>query len=144
MKFVLDASVAMRWLLEDEVHEHAEAIITKVFSSPEYFAIPELFCFEVLAVLFRLHQDPIHAYKTAILPVLTSGLLRYPITEALVDKSAPYYQKGLTGYDACYAALAEELEGTWLTFDTNAVRKVRSMNIAVDLFSDFPEELNTL
>ena len=65
------------------------------------------------------------------MPVLTSGLLRYPITEALVDKSAKKKKKGLTGYDACYAALAEELEGTWLTFDTKAVQKVRSMNIAV-------------
>jgi predicted nucleic acid-binding protein len=141
VKYVIDASVAVRWVLEDEVHEHAETIIQKVFSSPEYFAVPELFGYEVLAVLFRLHADPILAYKTAILPVLQCGLLRYPITESVVDKSSTYSNLGLTGYDACYAALAEELGGVWLTFDKKAVQKVRELDIAVDLFCDFPQEL---
>jgi predicted nucleic acid-binding protein len=29
-------------------------------------------------------------------------------------------EKGLTGYDACYAALAKEIGGLWLTFDGKA------------------------
>jgi predicted nucleic acid-binding protein len=140
VKYVIDASVALRWVLEDEVHPHAETVIEKVLTSPEYFAVPELFGFEVLSVLFRLHQDPLKAYKTAIIPVLHSGLLRYPLTEVLIERSGTYYRSGLTGYDACYAALAEELQGTWITFDTRAVNKLKDQNLAVDLFSSLPND----
>ena len=54
MRFVLDASVALRWVLEGEQHPNADLVLKQILESPEYFAIPELFGFEVLSVLARL------------------------------------------------------------------------------------------
>ena len=31
-----------------------------------------------------------------------------------------HFKLGLSGYDACYAALARDLKGMWLTFDEQA------------------------
>ena len=40
----------------------------------------------------------------------------------------------LTGYDAVYFALAEELEGLWLTFDIKAHNLIANEGLSVNLF----------
>ncbi len=138
MRFVIDASVALRWVLENEAHERADVILREIFQSPYYFAVPELFGFEVLSVLMRLHPAPYEAFETAISPVLRSGILRYPLTDAIIERSIGYAESGLTGYDAGYAALAEELGGCWLTFDAEAVKKIGNTGLAMNLFDAMP------
>ena len=56
MIWVLDASVALRWLLEEEVHSNADMVLEKIVYDPDSFAVPELFAFEVFSVLHRLHE----------------------------------------------------------------------------------------
>lgn len=139
MRFVIDASVALRWVLENETHKNADIILREVVRSPHYFAVPELFGFEVLSVLVRLHPDPSEACESALKPVLRCGLLRYPLTDAIVERSIRLSGLGLTGYDAAYAALAEELGACWMTFDAQAVEKIGDKQLAVNLFSGLPE-----
>ena len=139
MKFVIDASVALRWVLEDETHENADKVLREVLRSPRYFAVPELFGFEVLSVLLRLHPHPHEACEAALQPVLRCGMLRYPLTDSIIERSVRLSGSGLTGYDAAYAALAEELGGCWLTFDAHAVEKIGNTGLAVNLFSGMPE-----
>lgn len=141
MKYVLDASVALRWLFEEERHENADKLLEKLLESPELFAVPELFSFEVLAVLFRLHPQPLIAYQTAIIPILQGGMFRYPMTEVLARRAFRFKSIGLTGNDACYAALAEELGAVWLTFDIQAYQRVRGEGLAINLFESLPEAL---
>jgi hypothetical protein len=45
MIWVIDASVAVRWLIEDESHPHADEVLEKAVQHPENFAVPELFEF---------------------------------------------------------------------------------------------------
>jgi len=42
------------------------------------------------------------------------------MTKSLALKANGFVKLGLTGCDACYAALAKDLKGTWLTFDKQA------------------------
>ncbi len=110
MRYVLDASVAVRWFIEEERHENAEAVHRRLVDAPQEFAVPELFAYETFAALFRVHPRPLKAFQEGILPILASGILRYPMTDAIASRAAAHIEAGLTGYDACYAALAEELE----------------------------------
>lgn len=142
MRFVLDASVALRWVLEGEEHPNADSVLKGILKAPKFFATPELFGFEVFSVLARLHPEPYEAFTTAIAPVLQCGILRYPLTEAVVRRSFRFTRQGLTGYDAVYAALAEELGGCWITFDAKAVKKLGDGKLAVDLFTGLPEGWN--
>ena len=116
MIWVVDASVALRWFLEDEAHAYADEVLEAVVEDPRRFTVPELFAFEVYAVLQRLHPDGLQVFRKGILPVLQGGVLRHPMTEELAVKANRFVKKGLSGYDACYAALALDLKGCWLTF----------------------------
>ena len=57
---------------------------------------------------------------------------------SLIERSIRLTGSGLTGYDAAYAALAEELGGCWLTFDAQAAEKIGDPLSAVNLFSVLP------
>jgi predicted nucleic acid-binding protein len=138
MIWIIDASVALKWLIEDEYHPNAEKVLVKVVDTPENFAVPELFGFEVFSVLQRLHPDGMNAFTKGIIPILQSGIFRQPMTESLVLKAGPYIKSGLTGYDACYAALAEDLNGVWLTFDQKAHKLIQKYNISFLLEKSMP------
>lgn len=61
-----------------------------------------------------------------------------PMTKALAARAHPFLQLGLTGYDACYAALARELEGLWLTFDQKAHMAIRGEKVSWLLAKSLP------
>jgi predicted nucleic acid-binding protein len=130
MIWILDASVAVRWFLKDETHKNADAVLQRVIDQPELFAVPELFCYETYAVLCRLHPAPAEAFIKGMIPILHSGMLRQPMSEKLARDALRFVKKGLTGYDACYAALAVELHGTWLTFDKKAHQSISHEDIS--------------
>jgi predicted nucleic acid-binding protein len=139
MIWIIDASVAVRWLLENEEHPHAESVLNKVISQPMSFAVPELFCFEVYAVLCRLHPLPLEAYNKGIIPIIQSGILRHPMTEKTARDAYQFTKMGLTGYDACYAALAKDLSGIWLTFDAKAHRCIAKKGVSHLLSKGLPD-----
>lgn len=139
MIWIIDASVAIRWLLADESHPNAEAVLEKVVTTPESFAVPELFGFEVFSVIQRLHPDGVNAYTRAIVPILQSGIFRQPMTEELALAAEPYIKSGLTGYDASYAALAKMVGGRWLTFDQSAHNLIKNRRISCLLNGKMPK-----
>lgn len=130
MIWVIDASVAVRWLIEDEGHPHAEEVLEKAVEFPQNFAVPELFAFEVYSVLQRIHPSGLKAFTGAIIPLLQGGILRQPMTKSLAVSAESFVKLGLTGYDACYAALAKQLRGRWLTFDRKAHRRIQKANVS--------------
>jgi predicted nucleic acid-binding protein len=136
--WIIDASVAIRWFLRDESHPHADNVLRRLIEQPEFFAVPELFAFEVYAVLSRLHPHGNEAFIKGVIPLLNGGLFRQPMTEAMAVLAARYIKKGLTGYDACYAALAQELKGVWFTFDEKAYQQVAGEGVSHDLTKGLP------
>jgi predicted nucleic acid-binding protein len=61
------------------------------------------------------------------------------MTENVANNAGLFIKKGLTGYDAVYAALAMELEGTWLTFDRKAHNCIQDEGISHLLTESLPE-----
>jgi predicted nucleic acid-binding protein len=130
MIWVIDASIAVRWLIKEEGHPHADAVLEKAVEFPQNFAVPELFAFEVYSVLQRIHPTGLQAFTGAIIPLLQGGILRQPMTESLVVVAESFVKLGLTGYDACYAALAKIMRGRWLTFDRKAHHRIQKSNLS--------------
>ena len=128
------------WYLADKAAPNADAVLERLLSEPELFAVPELFFFEVLAVLSRTHPDYGRVYTEAFLPATESGMLRYPMTETLARGCAAFVASGLTGYDAAYAALARELGGVWLTFDSEAHQAIAAAGVSWDLRESLPRD----
>lgn len=138
MIWVIDASVAVRWLIEEEAHPHADEVLEKIVDEPERFAVPELFSFEVFAVLQRIHPSGLEAFRKGIIPVLQGGVFRQPMTKGLAAKANRFVKLGLSGYDACYAALAKDLNGLWLTFDDKAHSLIRKEKVSCFLDEETP------
>jgi predicted nucleic acid-binding protein len=130
MIWIIDASVALRWLIEDENHPHADEVLEKAVQYPHYFAVPELFAFEVYSVLQRVHPNALKAFTGAIMPLLQGGVFRQPMTKSLAVGAEPFVKLGLTGYDACYAALAKQMRGRWLTFDQRAHQRIEKLKMS--------------
>jgi len=141
MIWVIDASVAMHWFIEEEANPHADSVLKTVIDSPDRFAVPELFAFEVYSVLQRLHPNALEVFQEGIIPLLQGGILRHPMTEELALNADRFVKIGLTGYDACYAALARELNGKWLTFDKKAHDAIIREGVSVCLMDNLPEDL---
>jgi predicted nucleic acid-binding protein len=139
MIWIIDASVALRWYIEDEAHDCAEEVLRAVVEDPRRFAVPELFAFEVFSVLLRLHPDGLQAFRKGIIPILQGGILRHPMTDELAVKANRFVKKGLTGYDACYAALALDLKSRWLTFDKKAHQLINNNKISCLLSDGLPK-----
>lgn len=134
MRYILDASVAIKWYIKGTEHPNADLVLQKLLEKPELFAVPELFPYEILSVLYRLQPRAQEIYSKDINRILHSGILRYPMTENIYTRADRFIKKGLTGYDAVYVALAEELDGIWLTFDAKAHKKIESEKLSINLF----------
>ncbi len=138
MRYVVDASVALRWYIEEEASAHAAAVHRRIVEVPAEFAVPELFAYEVFSALFRIHPRPRTTYEEGILPILSCGILRYPMTGAIARRAARFVESGLTGHDSVYVAVAEELGAVWLTFDSQAHARIQSERLSVDLGVGLP------
>ena len=141
MIWIIDASVAVRWFIREEVHTNADIVLKIIVDQPQMFAVPELFSFEVYSVLQRLHPNALQVYTQGIIPLLQGGILRHPMTEKLARKADKFVKRGLTGYDACYAALAEDLKGLWLTFDAKAHRNIVKDHVSFLIAKKLPKDL---
>ena len=139
MIWIIDASVALQWLIKEEIHPCAEKVLKKVIDEPERFAVPELFAFEVFSVLQRVHPNGLQAFRKGIIPLLQLGIFRQPMTDNLAVQANHFVKLGLTGYDACYAALARDLKGNWLTFDKKAHRLIQKEKISCFLEEGMPK-----
>jgi predicted nucleic acid-binding protein len=138
MIWILDASVAIRWFLIEESHPAADSVLREVIDNPEFFAVPELFSFETFSVLCRIHPQGASIFREGLMPLLSGGILRNPMTKSLAIQAESFLLQGLTGYDACYAALARELNGVWLTYDVKAHGKIQTQNISHSLATGLP------
>jgi predicted nucleic acid-binding protein len=136
--WVIDASVAVRWFIEEEAHPNSDEVLRAVVQQPERFAVPELFTFEVFSVLVRLHPNGLQAFRKGILPILHAGIFRQPMTEDLAVKANRFVKLGLSGYDACYAALSKDLNGKWLTFDEKAHKIIRKKRVSILIKEKMP------
>jgi predicted nucleic acid-binding protein len=139
MIWIVDASVAIRWFLEEENHPLADEILEQIIGEPGKFAVPELFAFEVFSILKRLHPSGLEAYTKGIIPLMQGGIFRQPMTEILAVKANHFVKMGLTGYDACYAALARDLRGRWLTFDKEAHQLIQEEEVSFCVDEKMPE-----
>jgi predicted nucleic acid-binding protein len=140
MKYVIDASVALKWYIAEERNNAADAVLARLVDNPESFAVPELFGYEVFSILYRIHPRPMEAFRKGILPLLHLGILRYPLTEGVAERAERFVDLGLTGYDAMYVALAEELNALWLTFDAKAHARIKQEHLSVHLGAGLPAD----
>ena len=117
MIWILDASVAVKWFVDEEHSDKALEILEDILDHPTNYAIPELFFFELN------HKD--------LLDILANiGFNRFSVTPEYLEEIHRFQKMGISGYDASYLGLAALLKGKWLTFDEAAHKKVIKLGIS--------------
>lgn len=137
MKYVLDASVALKWVLP-EIHADVACHLLDQFSNGDIeFHAPDVFLAEIAHALTRAER------RKTILPgqaetFITDILISLP----LLHSSLPLIQRavaisaatGASSYDALYLALAEEQQCELITADQKLIAKFPQFPI-IDLAS---------
>ncbi len=120
---VLDASVVGAWFFrEGRSSTRAE------FERGELFAaVPPLLFVELLNVAgrqLRWKERSLHDLADRL------GRLHLEVVEPDLARAAPWVARGLTAYDACYVALAEQLGVPLLTFDGQILSTAAQVAVA--------------
>ena len=127
---VVDASVAVKWFLEDETERSAALdILNDIKASPKNYAVPELFFIEMLHVLTKLSKDS-GKVKKCLEYLFNLGFLQVRLGAKLLAQAAEIatlYK--LSGYDAIYVATASSIHGEWVSADIKALNKVSKLKI---------------
>ncbi len=132
MTVVIDASVALKWFVHEDpaTDTAARAQLTRIVEGDDEAVVPELFFFEVLAFLIR-RLPTIPEIARAMNALTRLGLHRLALDPEVTNEATRLaMDHGLTGHDATYAALASSLDGTWVTFDAEAHRRVEGLGIS--------------
>ena len=124
---VLDTSVVVGWIFDDEPHAvRALATLDAVRRDPARFVIPPLLHSELAHVCARRSRNDERFVAEVTRLVLSLGIRTLSLPESALKRLAHWTCSGLGGYDATFVALAEDLGGRWLTADEKAARRVGS------------------
>lgn len=133
MRYVVDPSVSIKWFIKEASHSNADRVLEAMVRNPESFAVPELFLYEMFSLLNKHHPKAADVFGPDLERLIRSGVLRYPMTNNIYARASRFIGFGLTGFDAIYPALAEEIGGWWVTFDTRAHFLLRGEDLSIDL-----------
>ena len=137
---VVDASVGIKLFIEEPGSVEAEWLFSGLAASPPArFYIPDVFYIECANTLWKYVRRYGYSAENAssdiaalqaldLFTVSTADLLLLALELAL--------EHDLSAYDACYAALAQELDLPLITADTNLARKLARSEIEVVLLKD--------
>lgn len=127
MTFVVDASVVVRWFVDQSGSESAARWLRAFAKDPDLLVGPDLLRFEVHGALCRLQPKRQNGWATqAFQRFERLGMKSLPTTLTLFGRAAALSREvPVGGYDAIYLALAEELGVQWLTADAKALRRLR-------------------
>lgn len=122
---VIDASVGVKWFLNEPDSGLARELLEEMGTHSKKFVVPELFFYEVYAVCMRRHPNPERFASEGMGLLFKVPLTRVPMTLELSEYGQSFLESGLTGYDAVYAALAKRCKGCWVTYDKSAARRLK-------------------
>ena len=143
-RYVVDASVGIKLFVDEEFSEQAHALFTYLAADPpaELF-VPDLFYIECTNILLKYTRrfgrsledsqaDLIDLWHLALKPTSTFDLMENAWLLA--------GELNLSAYDACYAALAKQLDIPLLTADQPLARKLEFAVFLGDLDIQLSEE----
>lgn len=127
---IIDASVAIKWFVDEDGREPALELLREIQSAPQEFVVPDLFYIEMMSVLSRLVPSA-EVLAGIIRDLYDLGFVQMRAGGDLMTQAGEIAMRyRVSGYDALYAASALSLGGVWITCDRKAYAKVAELGIA--------------
>lgn len=137
MLLVLDASVILKWFLEEEYSDVALKIRENFYREIYRIIEPDFLLYEFVNVLrynpVYTEEDVIKAVNSLIESDMDIVLPTIELLEVAVNIAKRY---DVTVYDAIYIALAKLISGTYVTADKKLYEKVKELKF-VKFISEF-------
>lgn len=137
---VVDASVGIKLFLVEEDTAKAHALFAELTAvPPARFYVPDLFYVECANILWKYTRRFGYPAENARQDIEALQALRLQ-TVSTADLLTPAFAWALaydlTAYDACYAALAQQLALPLVTADAVLVRKLAGSKVDAHLLAD--------
>jgi len=124
-KVVSDASVIVKWFIEEEYSDKALKLRDMHVNGEIVIVAPELLPFEVLNVLKYSNLFGKEELKNAALSLSSYGIELYSLKGMLAEKTVEIaVENDITIYDASYIALADTLNMKLYTADQKLIKKL--------------------
>ena len=124
MKYVLDASVAVKWVLPEDDSPLAETLRDRIIAGDIDAVAPDTFPVEIAHALTRAERRgtiPVGQASLGVRLILLDGPNVQPYLPLLPRAVELSSQKRIGVYDCLYVALAEELDCELITADAKLV-----------------------
>lgn len=127
-KYVVDASVAVKWFCEEAGFKEAEAILAEVFAGSVEMYAPDLLVYEIANALFKGKQFESERVQAALETIYNSPI-QLLTPDKLLSVSATRFMTNynITFYDAVYAGLAHVLQVPLLTANPKDHKKIKEI-----------------
>ena len=137
---VLDASVGIKLFVEEEDSAQADRLFSQLTGSPPArFYVPDLFFIECANVLWKYVRRLDYLVENALQDVRNLQALALR-TVSTADLLVPALELALTyditAYDACYAALAQQINLPLVTADTSLAAKLKNSDIEIRILAE--------
>lgn len=137
---VVDASVGIKLFLAEEGSDAADALFAQLAQlPPARFYVPDLFyseCANILWKYVRRFGYPAGNARQDVADLLALRLQTVSTADVLAPALALALQYDITAYDACYAALAQQLGLPLITADSPLRRKLAGSGIAIHILGE--------
>ncbi len=127
--WVVDASVALKWVRPEPGSEAALAFLKRVRAQDAELFAPDLWCIELASALWKKatlrgrDTTPAEAME-CLHHLLAAPVVREPLGRLAERALDIALELGVTAYDASYLALAEFLDAPVVTFDRQLAQRV--------------------
>jgi predicted nucleic acid-binding protein len=127
--FILDASVAVKWYVKEEMRDIALKLRKDFVSDLIDLEAPNLILYEIGNALRHHPGSTAIDCTEAVQQLRNIGIILHELNDNLIDESASLsYKENITFYDAAYVALAKTLGTKLVTADTNLFEKLSREN----------------
>lgn len=134
--YVLDASVVLKWYLQENDSGLALNLRQKFISGTCALALPDLILYEAANVLRYEKVFSHHAAYEAVEALIDLGIDLIVPTKSMIGYAMELaYKRNITFYDSTYLSLAAELKYTFVTADAKLFNKVNDLKF-VKLLSE--------
>lgn len=133
MTLVVDASVAVKWLIPEEYSQQALKLLKMLAEGVTELHAPLILKYEVYNALRTYVSRKIITAENAhrLSRIFSQIELRYhePSWNVLQVSLKQAIEYGITVYDAIYITLAQELDATLITADKHLCQRIKNINV---------------
>jgi predicted nucleic acid-binding protein len=137
---VVDASVAIKLFVLEESSEQADKLFEQLASDPLVrFYVPDLLFIECANILWKYVRNYDYPAKNArqdVADLQALALRSVSTADLMVPALELALSQDITTYDACYAALANQLHLPLITADLTLERKLQGTQINILILQD--------